>query len=177
MGRAKGDYESVHWMCKKFDGTGSVRLQTTQSNAERLKLKNLPYPPDRGHLVDGVRVVNARRHKQNAGSTTYRVMWPEHANGPESKLVTSSFSLSSAHTNETLYVLAEFLRDQGVEFVGLTNKDGTLLRGAGFRGGKLAYLSIDIPHSPACHVDFFAADTPELSRTPGRIIDNGAFNS
>lgn len=162
MARKKGDWMAVHFMAKSFDGSGVVRIQTTESAAERMKLARMPYPKDRGQVIDGTRVVNVRRHSQNAGSTAYRVMWPEHSNGPESKLVTSRFSLSSAHNMETVHVLAEFLRAQEVPFVGIANKDGSLLRDVRLLGSDLAYLTRDIPHSPACHLDFPLADSPEL---------------
>ena len=84
----------------------------------------------------------------------YRVVWPEPSNGPGSKNRTSSFSLSAGHINETLYVLAEFLRDQGVEFGSLANKHGNSFSDVRLSGSGLAYLSRDIPHSPACHVNF-----------------------
>ena len=177
MARKKGDTEFVTRMAKKFDGTGVVRVQTSRNAAQRMKLASMPVPQEWGQIINYGRVINMRRHGLQAGSTAYRIQWPEYSNGPGSKLVTSRFSLSSDHINETLFVLAEFLRDQGVEFVGITNKHGSLLRDAGLSGTQLAYLTRDIPHSPACHTDFFVTHPPEVGGTPGRIVDDLALNS
>ena len=156
-------------MASRFDGTGVVKLQTSEGAFTSLKLAQLPWPAELGE-VRGEYVV-MQRPKQGIGTdgVRYRVIWPELSNGPGSKPRSSSFTLSRAHVNETLYVLAEFLRDQGVEFVALANKHGNAFSDVGLSGSSLAYLARDVPHSPACHVDFFSADTPELSRTAGGV--------
>ena len=154
MGRIAGDRLQTNWMAKKFDGTGVVKVQCSEGVFTSLKLANLPHPVELGTAYDGGWIMT--RPKQGIGTdgVRYRVIWPELSNGPGSKPRSSSFCLSRAHTNETLYVLAEFLRDQGVEFVALANKHGNSFRDARLHGGSLAYLTGDIPHSPACHVDF-----------------------
>ena len=154
MGRIAGDRLEATWMAKKFDGTGVVKLQCSEGVFASLKLANLPHPVELGTQVDGR--WQFTRPKQGIGTdgVRYRVIWPELANGPGSKPRSSSFCLSRAHNNETLYVLAEFLRDQGVEFVALANKHGNAFSDVRLGGTGLAYLSRDIPHSPACHVDF-----------------------
>ena len=156
-------------MAKHFDGTGVVKLQCSEGVYTSLKLANLPVPAELGEVVDGYRVMT--RPKQGIGTdgVRYRVIWPELSNGPGSKNRSSSFTLSRAHINETLFVLAEFLRDQGVEFVAIANKHGNSFRDVRLSGSHLAYLAGDIPHSPACHVDFFSTDTPEVSRTAGCV--------
>ena len=112
-----------------------------------------------------------------ADSERYRVIWPEPSNGPGSKNRSSSFSLSSGHINETLFVLAEFLRDQGVEFVKLANVHGNGFDDLRLSGSQLAYLTRDIPHSPACHVNFFSAEAPELSGSSGGGIHAPTLDS
>lgn len=154
-------------MAKKFDGTGVVKLQCSEGVYTSLKLAKLPHPAELGTPYDGGWIMT--RPKQGIGTdgVRYRVIWPELSNGPGSKPRSSSFCLSRAHINETLYVLAEFLRDQGVKFVAIANKHGNAFSDAGLGGTGLAYLTRDIPHSPACHVDFFRTDAPELSRASG----------
>ena len=155
-------------MASRFDGTGVVKLQTSEGAFTSLKLAQLPWPAELGE-VRGEYVV-MQRPKQGIGTdgVRYRVIWPELSNGPGSKPRSSSFTLSRAHVNETLYVLAEFLRDQGVEFVALANKHGNAFSDVGLSGSGLAYLARDVPHSPACHVDFVRTHTPEISSTAGR---------
>jgi len=177
MARKAGDRVFSCRMAKRFDGSGVVRIQTTQSTAEKMKLDAMPVPADWGEWVDGRRVVRIVPHRLNAGSTAYRIQWPQYSNGPGSKLVTSRFSLSTQHVTETLYVLAEFLRDQGVDFVGITNQHGNPLGDVRLTGTELAYLTGDIPHSPACHTDFFVTHPPEISGTSGRIVDDLTLNS
>jgi hypothetical protein len=155
------------WMAKKFDGTGVVKLQCSEGVYSSLKLAQLPFPDELGEVVDGYRVMVRPTPGIGTDGVRYRVIWPELSNGPGSKPRSSSFTLSRAHINETLYVLAEFLRDQGVEFVSLANKHGNSFSDVGLSGSSLAYLTRDVPHSPACHVDFFRTDTPELSRASG----------
>ena len=156
-------------MAKKFDGTGVVKLQCSEGVYSSLKLAQLPWPAELGEVVDGRRVMVRPTPGIGTDGVRYRVIWPELSNGPGSKPRSSSFCLSRAHINETLFVLAEFLRDQGVEFVSLANKHGNSFRSVGLSGSSLAYLTRDVPHSPSCHVDFVRADTPELSGTPGRV--------
>ena len=150
-------------MAKRFDGSGVVKIQCSEGVFSRLKLDKLPVPRDWGTVVNGQRIVYMDTRGVGADSERYRVMWPELAAGPDSKNKTSSFTITGAHVNETLYVFTEFLRDQGVEFVKLTNKHGNGFSDIRLSGSDLAYLSRTIPHSPACHVDFVEADTPEVS--------------
>ena len=157
------------WMAKKFDGTGVVKLQCSEGVYSSLKLAQLLWPAELGEVVDGYRVMPRPAQGIGTDGVRYRVIWPEASNGPGSKNRSSSFTLSRAHINETLFVLAEFLRDQGVNFAGIANKHGNMFRDAGLHGGSLAYLTRDFPHSPACHADFVLTHTPELSGTSGRV--------
>ena len=116
-------------------------IQCSEGAFSRLKLDEMPEPRDWGQIIDGQRVRYFDTRKMGADSERYRVIWPEHSNGPGSKYRSSSFTLSSAHINETLYVLAAFLREQEVDFVGLANKHGNCLRDIRLSGSKLAYLA------------------------------------
>ena len=168
MARIRGDRLRTAYLCKKFDGTGVVKLQCSEGVYTSLKLSELPWPDELGYVVNGGRVMYRPLKGIGTDGCRYRVIWPEHANGPGSKLRSSSFCLSRSHINETLFVLAEFLRDQGVNFVAIANKHGNSFRSAGLSGSGLAYLTRDIPHSPACHVDFVPTETPEVGGTLGR---------
>ena len=159
-------------MAKRFDGSGVVGIQCSEGAFSRLKLANMPTPRDWGTEVNGRRVVYLDSRGPGVDSERYRVIWPEESNGPGSKLTTTSFTLTGSHVNETLYVFAEFLRDQGVEFVGLANKHGNRFRDSRLGGTQLAYLTRGIPHSPACHVDFVRKDAPELGGAPGLVFAN-----
>ena len=141
-------------MAKRFDGSGVVGIQCSEGAFTSLKLANMPTPRDWGQMVNGIRVVYLDSRGHGVDGERYRVIWPEPTPGPGRKYRTSSFTLTSAHSNETLYVLAEFLRDQGVEFGSLANKHGNSFSDVRLHGSGLAYLTRDIPHSPACHVDF-----------------------
>lgn len=157
------------WMAKHFDGTGVVKLQCSEGVYSSLKLAQLPFPDELGEVVDGYRLMTRPAHGIGTDGVRYRVIWPELSNGPGSKNRSSSFTLSRAHINETLFVFAEFLRDQGVDFVSIANKHGNSFSDVGLSGSSLAYLARNVPHSPACHVDFFRTDTPELSGATGRV--------
>ena len=149
-------------MARRFDGSGHVRVQCSEGAYSRLKLDQMPVPRDWGDVIEGKRFVQWRRGRPGADSMRYRVIWPELSNGPGSKHRTSSFTISGSHVVETLYVLAEFLRDQGVEFVSLANRHGNAFSDVRLGGSRLAYLTGDIPHSPASHVNFLLTDTPEV---------------
>jgi len=167
MTRIRGDELRVTRMCKRFDATGVIKIQASDGAFTRMKLENMPDPPEYGELINGRRIVQMDTVSMGADSVRYRVLWNELSNGEGSKLKSSSFTLSGGHCNETLFVLAEFLRDQGVDFNRLANKHGNGFRDSRLTGSKLAYLTRNIPHSPACHVDFVGADAPELSRASG----------
>ena len=177
MGRRPGERLKVARMCKKFDGTGVVKIQCSEGTYAALKLSQLPFPAEAGEVIDGVVYMRLDSRQMGVDGQRYRVVWPELSNGPGSKPRTSSFSLSAGHSNQTLFVLAEFLRDQGVEFVGLANKHGNLFRAAGLSGTYLAYLTGDVPHSPACHVDFGEHHLPEIGRSSGRIVDDPSLDA
>ena len=145
-------------IAEKFDGSGVVKLQTSEGAYQRMMLQNLPSPNDWGEVVDGRRYVPMDTRGMGADSERYRVMWRVGNVGEGSSPATSSFSLDGNHSNETLFVLAEFLRDQGVEFVAITNKHGNPFKDVRLHGSKLAYLTRTVPHSPACHVDFLPPD-------------------
>lgn len=167
MGRIPGERLKVTRMARRFDGSGVIKIQCSEGAFDRMKLANMPTPRDWGTVIDGRRYVCLDTRGMGVDGERYRVMWPELSNGEGSKNKTSSFTLGGVHVNETLYVLAEFLRDQGVDFVKLTNKHGSGFRDSRLSGSSLAYLSGDIPHSPACHVDFFINHPPEISGTAG----------
>ncbi len=177
MSRKRGEPLLGTRMAKRFDGSGVVLIQASEGAFSRMKLENLPPPRDRGYWVDGVQHTVMDFRSMGADSERYRVMWMEKAGPFSKKRATSSFTLSGAHVNETLYVLAEFLRDQGVEFCKLTNKHGAGLKDSRLSGGNLAYLSRNVPHSPACHVDFIGTDTPELSGPIGGAVHDAPLNS
>jgi hypothetical protein len=145
-------------MAKKFDGSGVVKIQTSEGAFARMKLENMPTPRDWGQIVDGQRYVYLDRRGMGVDGERYRVRWTGADASGGTVPVTSSFSLSGGHINETLFVLAEFLRDQGVEFVAITNKHGNAFGDVRLQGTNLAYLTRTVPHSPACHADFFVAD-------------------
>ena len=150
-------------MPKKFDGSGVVDIQCSTSVYKEMKLDKMPTPRDYGYVVDGVRYAPMRFAAMGTDAVRYRVMWPEKANGegidfrsPSGKPAknrTSSFVLSRAHNNETLYVLAEWLRSQSVSFIALTNKHGNAFKPVGLTGSSLAYLSGDIPKPFSPNID------------------------
>lgn len=163
MGRIRGDRLEWARMPKKFDGSGVVDIQCSTSVYKEMKLDKMPPPRDYGQVIDGVRYVTMRLSGMGADAVRYRVMWPETANGEDSsfrspsgkppKNRTSSFVLSRAHNNETLYVLAEWLRSQSVQFIALTNKHGNAFKPVGLSGSSLAYLTGDIPETFSTDID------------------------
>ena len=163
MARIAGERLKVTRMAKRFDGSGVVKIQCSEGAFAKFKLANMPVPRDWGTVINDRRVFYMDTRGMGVDGDRFRVLWPELANGPGSKLKSSSFTLSGEYVNETLYVFAEFLRDQGVEFVKLANKHGNGFSDVRLSGSDLAYLTGDIPHSPACHVDFAIADSPEIS--------------
>lgn len=176
MGRIADDRLMQTRIARRFDGTGVVRLQCSEGAYNRMKLANLPHPPEWGEQIGGSWFVPLETRSLGADSVRYRIVWPDPVIAPRGKLRMSSFSLSGFHVQETLYVLAEFLRDQGVNFVGIANKHGTRFKDIRLSGSNLAYLTRDIPHSPACHVDFGVDHAPEVGRSSGRVVDDSPLN-
>ena len=154
-------------MPKGFDGRGVVRVQCSEGAFAALKLDQMPVPSDYGEVVGGYRMVRMDPRALGVDSERYRVIWPEHSNGPGSKFRTSSFVLAGKHSNETLFVLAEFLRTKGVDFFALANKHGSAFKSAALHGGKLAYLSADGMHSMLAGRDLFLEPAPEDSGSSG----------
>ena len=155
-------------MPKRFDGSGVVKVQCSEGAFAALKLSEMPIPRDWGYVSGGSHYVPMDTREMGADSERYRVIWPEHSNGPGSKLRSSSFSLGASHTNETLFVLAEFLRTQGVDFVALANRHGNAFKSAGMSGSGLAYMRGTRLHSVLASCDLFVKPTPEDS-SPSRL--------
>ena len=154
-------------MPKRFDGSGVVKLQCSEGAYAALKLSEMPRPRDWGEVVGGFHRVMIDTRNMGADSERYRVIWPDKSNGPGSKNRSTSFTLSASHTNETLYVLAEFLRAQGVDFIGLANRHGSRFNPAGLGGSKLAYLPGTHLHSVLAGCDLFVKPAPEDSGPSG----------
>jgi hypothetical protein len=96
-----------------------------------------------------------------ADSKRYRIIWPELSTGPGSKNATSSFSVSTGHTNEALYFFCDFLRNQGVDFVSLASANGSAYRPVGLKGFTLAYGAANNPHPLASDIDLIDKPFPE----------------
>lgn len=154
-------------MPKCFDGSGVVKLQCSEGAFAALKLSEMPIPREWGEFRDGYHFVTLDSREMGADSQRYRVVWPVESNGPGSKLRSSSFSLGASHTNETLFVLAEFLRSQGVDFVALANRHGNTFKAAGLSGSGLAYMSGTRLHSVLAGCDLFVKPSPEDSSPSG----------
>ena len=134
MSRQAGQELRQTVMPKKFDGTGVVRFQASEGVFNRMKMSEMPAPTNWGTIVDGRRYVTPTPRTMPADSVRYRVIWPERVGGPDSVFSTGSFSLGGNHSNQTLFVLAQFLRDQGVEFIGLANKNGSRFKDVRLNG-------------------------------------------
>lgn len=161
MARKAGEQLRQTFMPKKLDGTGAVKVQCSEGTFSALKLSLMPWPTDMGVVVDGRQWITMPSRHPGVDSERYRVIWPELSNGPGSKNKTSSFTLGGQHSNQTLWVLAEFLRQQGVDFVALANKHGNAFKSAALHGGQLAYLPGTRVHSVLSSVNLFREPTPE----------------
>ena len=167
MARKKDERLRVRAMPKRFDGSGVVMLQCSEGVYYALNLQFMPRPRDYGEMINGAHVVTLDTRSMGADAQRYRVIWPDRSNGPGSKLRSSSFTLGPGHSNQTLFVLAEFLRTQGVDFVGLANRHGTRYRSAGLSGTNLAYLRGTPLHSVLASCDLFLKPSPEDSGASG----------
>ena len=161
MARKAGERLRTTVMPKGFNGLGVVRVQCSEGTFASLNLENMPAPLDYGEVVGKYRFVKLDSRSLGVDSERYRVIWPDKSNGPGSKNRTSSFVLAGKHSNETLFVLAEFLRTQGVDFFALANKHGSAFRSAALHGSKLAYLSADGMHSHLAGRELLFEPTPE----------------
>lgn len=167
MSRRPGERLKTAVMPKGFNGFGVVRVQCSEGAFTALKLENMPPPSDYGEVINGRRYVRMETRALGADSERYRVIWADRSNGPSSKHRTSSFTLAGRHSNETLFVLAEFLRTQGVEFVALANKHGNAFKSAALQGTRLAYLSADGMHAHLAGRDLLFKPAPEDSSPSG----------
>lgn len=146
MARRLGERLMSRRMCKGFAGDKAVNIQCSEGVFTALKLQLLAEPTDGVTVINGVGYRRMDTRSQGADSVRYRVLWPETVSGPSGKLKSSSFTLSGKHSNETLFVLAEHLRQNDVDFVALANKHGNAFQSAGLSGTNLAYLSRYVGH-------------------------------
>lgn len=127
-------------MPKTFEGDGVVYIQTSEGAFNDMKLENLPVPNNYGTVVGGYRLIQGFPVALGTSSKRYRILWPERVSPTSRKFRSSMFALSSSHSNQTLYVLAEFLRKQGVDFVCLADRNGCGFKPVRLSGSNLAYL-------------------------------------
>lgn len=167
MARLRDDRLRVRAIPAKMDGSGVVKLQCSESVYYALNLHLMPRPRDYGQLVGDYVMVLADTRSMGVDGQRYRVIWPENSNGPGSKPRSSSFTLNAKHTNETLFVLAEYLRSSGVEFVALANKHGNAFKALGLSGSNLAYLPGTRLHSVLSNCNLFGEPLPEDVATSG----------
>lgn len=137
MARQAGQRLRETVMPKRFDGTGVVRFQCSEGVFNRMKMSQMPTPADWGTVDGDYLFVQPFPRRMPADSRRYRVVWPERSSGKGTTYATSSFSLGSTHTNQTLFVLAAFLREQGVEFICFADKNGRKFSAAGLQGGAV----------------------------------------
>ena len=132
MSRKAGDRLKKTMMPKRFDGKGVVWFQCSETAFYRMQMFGMPAPDDYGE-VEGTYIYIQRPPKgMGADSVRYRVVWPALPGDTGTWLPTTSFTLSGNHCNETLFVLAEYMRGSGVQFVKLANKHGN-----GFKDSRL----------------------------------------
>ena len=176
MARKPNDRLRVRAMPAKFDGSGVVKLQCSEGVYYALKLHLMPRPRDYGEMIGGAHVIAADTRSMGADAKRYRVIWPDLSNGPGSKLRTSSFTLGPTHSNETLFVLAEFLRTQKVEFIALGNHNGSRFKATGLSGSSLPYLPGTRLHSVLARCDLFLKPAPENSSPSGLQVHEPALH-
>ena len=128
MARRKGDDLLQTFIVKRYEEEELVMLQCSRTAFDRMKLINLPESVITGQVKDGQLQWIKGRQQPGADSERYRVLWPGPPGAQAGKLPTTSFILGPNHCSETLYVLADFMREQGVEFIKLGNKSGNCLR-------------------------------------------------
>ena len=142
MGATRVGELKVRLIPKNPDLSGVVRIQGSTPFWDALRIDDIPFPEDA--YIDKVNrpgIVQMRCRGIGATATPYRVTLPPPEGWTGKKAPSRCFTLSSDHTNATLYFLAEFWRQMGVPFVGIANKHGNTFRPAIYQGTGLAYLS------------------------------------
>ena len=142
MGATRVGRLKVRLIPKNPDLSGVVRIQGSSPFWDALRIDDIPFPEDaRIKEGPGAGLIRMRCRGIGASATPYRVSMIPPEDWAGKKLPTRCFTLSSDHTNATLYFLAEFWRQMGVPFVGIANKHGNTFRPAIYQGSGLAYLS------------------------------------
>lgn len=132
MSRRPGDPLKKTFMPKRFDGNGVVWFQCSETAYYRMKMFAMPAPNEYEQMGSGYTFFTRPPNGMGADSVRYRVVWPALPGDTGTWLPTTSFTLSGNHCNETLFVLAAYLRSAGVQFVKLANKHGN-----GFKDSRL----------------------------------------
>ena len=147
MARKAGQRLRGTFMPKGFDGIKSVRVQCSEDTFNALKLSEMPLPQEGFKVVGNyvVRIMETRA--MGADSMRYRVLWPDAAGRTPGKLRSSSFTLSGKHSNETLFVLAEHLRVQEVDFFAIANRHGNAFHSVLLHGADTFHLTGDMGHA------------------------------
>lgn len=141
MSRRSGERLKRRLIPKRLDGTGHCWFQASSGTYDLLQIDGVPRPADSQDGEGGQILRNRFGPKRPGGcSTAYRVAFPEPEGWTANKPPTRHFVLSASHINETLFYLAEYWRQSGVVFVGVTNADGNLFKHVGLHGVNYNHL-------------------------------------
>lgn len=113
---------------KRTDGSGLVTLQTSEDTYELFNMDRFPMPQELEQYLSSGAGFPVPRRTSSANSTPYRILRSGTVVPTGHKFPSSSFSLGSQHINETLFVLAQLLKDAGGPFAALANKSGNRFR-------------------------------------------------
>ena len=128
---------------KRLDGSGVIRFQCSSGAFELLKMQDMPLPSELLGTDGRRKPRNMFKARRPGGcSTAYRVALPPPEGWTGKRFPTKHFVLGAGHINETLVVLAEYWRAQGVDFIGITNEFGNLFDNVAMHGFSLPVRNV-----------------------------------
>ena len=112
----------------RIDGSGVTWIQAASDTFDEMRIGDWPSATENGHNgLGGGQIVwpgSLRKGQWKA----YRFIRAGRFTETTGRPMTSMFSLSPEHTNQTLFVIAQALRDVGAPWAGLASETGARFR-------------------------------------------------
>ena len=112
----------------RLDGTGVTWIQCASDTFAEMRIGDWPSATEQGHNGRGGGTIVWPGSLRKGQWKSYRFIRAGRFTETTGRPMTSMFSLSPEHTNQTLFVIAQALRDVGAPWAGLASETGARFR-------------------------------------------------
>ena len=116
----------------RTDGSGVCWIQAASDTFDEMRIADWPTPTEQGHDGRGGGLIQMPANVRRGVWGRYRFNRAGQLTETTGRPRTSMFALSSKHSNQTLLVIAQALRDVSAPWAGLATETGARMRHIAF---------------------------------------------